>query len=140
MTLRLIHTPDKKPVNNAVIFQASADIRAGRYADDDRAGQARCGIKPGSISSRSSREWPGIGRSKLAAKVQGEAETVRAALPVKTREVTCARRRVCRRGTSPASDRPRVAVVRPAFAQDGKVALGANVDSLLAAARQPAPR
>jgi outer membrane protein, heavy metal efflux system len=32
-----------------------------------------------------------------------------------------------------------VAVVRPAFAQDGKVALGANAESLLAAARQLSP-
>lgn len=82
VTLRLTHTPDKKPVTDAVLFQVTADMgpdgmptmTAPAKALPSKAGLYTVEIEPGMAGN-----WS----LQVAAKVQGEAETVRAALPLK---------------------------------------------------------
>ena len=82
VTLRLTHTPDKKPVTDAVLFQVTADMgpdgmptmTAPAKALPSKAGLYIVEIEPGMAGN-----WS----LQVAAKVQGEAETVRAALPLK---------------------------------------------------------
>jgi YtkA-like len=82
VTLRLVHTPDKKPVTDAVLFQVTADMgpdgmptmTAPTKALAPKAGLYSIEIEPGMAGN-----WA----LKVAAKVQGETETVRATLPVK---------------------------------------------------------
>jgi hypothetical protein len=82
VTLRLTHTPDKKPVTDAVLFQVTADMgpdgmptmTAPAKALPAKAGLYIVEIEPGMAGN-----WS----LQVAAKVQGESDTVRAALPLK---------------------------------------------------------
>ena len=82
VTLRLVHTPDQKPVTDAVLFQVTADMgpdgmptmTAPAKALPAKAGLYTVEIEPGMAGN-----WS----LQVAAKVQGESDTVRAALPLK---------------------------------------------------------
>jgi hypothetical protein len=83
VTLRLVHTPDKKPVTDAVLFQLTADMgpdgmptmtAPAKLLPASSAGLYIVEIQPGMTGN-----WA----LQVAAKVQGETETVRTALPVK---------------------------------------------------------
>jgi len=83
VTLRLFHVPDNKPVTDAVIFQSTADMGPDGMPTMTAPVKALPAAQPGlygfHIESGSAGNW----ELNLAAKVQGEAETVRATLPVK---------------------------------------------------------
>jgi len=84
VTLRLVHVPDKKPVSNAVIFQSMADMGPDGMPTMTAPVKAMPASQPGLYTFQielgmAAGNW----ELKLAAKVQGEAETVRATLPVK---------------------------------------------------------
>jgi hypothetical protein len=83
VTLRLVHTPDKKAVNDAVIFQASADMGPDGMPTMTAPAKALPASKPGLYTVEIEPGMAGNWAIQLAAKVQGEAETVRATLPVK---------------------------------------------------------
>jgi hypothetical protein len=83
VTLRLIHTPDKKPVNDAVIFQVSADMGPDGMPTMKAPAKAIPGTQPGLYTVEVEPGMAGNWALQLAAKVQGETETVHAALPVK---------------------------------------------------------
>jgi hypothetical protein len=83
VTLRLVHTPDKKPVNDAVIFQTSADMGPDGMPTMTAPAKALPASHPGLYTVEIEPGMAGNWELKLAAKVQGETETVRAALPVK---------------------------------------------------------
>ena len=83
VTLRLIHSPDNKPVTDAVLFQVTADMgpdgmptmkAPAKTLPASKAGLYIVEIEPGMAGN-----WS----LQVAAKVQGESETVRAALPLK---------------------------------------------------------
>jgi hypothetical protein len=83
VTLRLIHTPDKKPVPDAVLFEIKADMGPDGMPTMTAPAKARPGAQPGLYVIEVE---PGMGGNwalQVAAKVQGERETVRTSLPVK---------------------------------------------------------
>jgi hypothetical protein len=83
VSLRLVHTPDKKPVTDAVLFQVTADMGP----DGMPTMTAPAKLLPASANGLYIVEvepaMAGNWELKLAAKVQGETGTVSAALPVK---------------------------------------------------------
>jgi hypothetical protein len=83
VTLRLLHAPDKKPVNDAVIFQVSADMGPDGMPTMKAPAKAMPASQPGLYIIEVEPGMAGNWALQLAAKVQGEAETVRATLPVK---------------------------------------------------------
>jgi len=83
VTLRLLHTPDKKPVNDAVIFQVSADMGPDGMPTMKAPAKAMPASKPGLYTIEVEPGMAGNWALQVAAKVQGEAETVHATLPVK---------------------------------------------------------
>jgi YtkA-like len=83
ITLRLIHTPDKKPVNDAVIFQVSADMGPDGMPTMKAPAKAMPASQPGLYTIEVEPGMAGNWALQVAAKVQGETETVRATLPVK---------------------------------------------------------
>lgn len=83
VTLRLIHTPDKKPVNDAVIFQVSADMGPDGMPTMKAPAKAMPTSQPGLYTIEVEPGMAGNWALQVAAKVQGETETVRATLPVK---------------------------------------------------------
>jgi len=83
VTLRLLHTPDKKPVNDAVIFQVSADMGPDGMPTMKAPAKAMPASKPGLYTIEVEPGMAGNWMLQVAAKVQGEAETVHATLPVK---------------------------------------------------------
>jgi hypothetical protein len=83
VTLRLLHTADKKPVNDAVIFQVSADMGPDGMPTMKAPAKALPASRPGLYTIEVEPGMAGNWALQLAAKVQGETETVRATLPVK---------------------------------------------------------
>jgi hypothetical protein len=82
--VRLVHMPDRKPVGGAVIFQTRADMGPEKMAAMTapvKAVPAGSGSQPGvyAFEIQNGRMWnkPGKWALTLAAKVQGEPETVR---------------------------------------------------------------
>ena len=83
VTLRLLHTPDNKPVSDAVIFQVSADMGPDGMPTMKAPAKAIPSTQPGLYTIEIEPGMAGNWALQLAAKVQGETETVRASLPVK---------------------------------------------------------
>ena len=83
VTLRLLHTPDKKPVSDAVIFQVSADMGPDGMPTMKAPAKAIPSSQSGLYTIEVEPGMAGNWALQLAAKVQGETETVRATLPVK---------------------------------------------------------
>jgi hypothetical protein len=83
VTLRLLHTPDKKPVRDAVIFQVSADMGPDGMPTMKAPAKAMPASQPGLYTIEVEPGMAGNWALQVAAKVQGEAETVRTTLPVK---------------------------------------------------------
>jgi hypothetical protein len=82
VTLRLIHTPDKKTVTDAVLFQVAADM--GPDGMPTMTAPAKALPAKGSLYTVEIE--PGMAGNwalQIAAKVQGEPDTVRASLPLK---------------------------------------------------------
>ena len=83
VTLRLVHTPDKKPVSDAVIFQVSADMGPDGMPTMKAPAKAMPSSQPGLYTIEVEPGMAGNWALQVAAKVQGESETVHASLPVK---------------------------------------------------------
>jgi YtkA-like protein len=83
VTLRLLHTADKKPVSDAVIFEVSADMGPDGMPTMKAPAKAMPASQPGLYTIEVEPGMAGNWALQVAAKVQGEAETVRATLPVK---------------------------------------------------------
>ena len=83
VTLRLIHTPDKKPVADAVLFQVTADMGPEGMPTMTAPAKAMPAPKDGLYTVEVEPGMAGNWSLQVAAKVQGESETVRVALPVK---------------------------------------------------------
>jgi hypothetical protein len=83
VTLRLLHTPDKKPVSDALIFQVSADMGPDGMPTMKAPAKAIPSSEPGLYTIEVEPGMAGNWALQLAAKVQGESETVHASLPVK---------------------------------------------------------
>jgi hypothetical protein len=83
VTLRLVHISDTKPVTDAVIFQSTADMGPDNMPTMTAPVKAMPAPQPGIYIFQIEPGMAGNWELKLAAKVQGETETVRAALPVK---------------------------------------------------------
>ena len=83
VTLRLIHTPDSKPVTDAVLFQVTADMGPDGMPTMTAPAKTRLASKPGLYTVEIEPGMAGNWSLQVAAKVQGESDTVRAALPLK---------------------------------------------------------
>ena len=83
VTLRLIHTPDKKPVSDAVLFEVKADMGPDGMPMMTAPTKALPAAQPGLYVIEIEPGMAGNWALQVAAKVQGEPETVRATLPVK---------------------------------------------------------
>jgi hypothetical protein len=83
VTLRLVHIADAKPVTGAVIFQSTADMGPDNMPTMTAPVKAMPAPQPGIYTFQIEPGMAGNWELKLAAKVQGEAETVRATLPLK---------------------------------------------------------
>lgn len=83
VTLRLTHVPDKKPVTDAVIFQSTADMGPDGMPTMTAPVKAMPAAQPGLYTFQIEPGMAGNWELQLAAKVQGEADTVRAKLPLK---------------------------------------------------------
>jgi hypothetical protein len=79
VTLRLTHVADAKPVSGAVIFQPKA-VMAGMESIPGGA-SAEAGAQPGSYVLHVGTAMAGTWTLNLSAKVQGEPETLHAAIP-----------------------------------------------------------
>lgn len=79
--VRLVHLPDRKPVSGAVIFQTHADMGPEQMAAMTAPVKAAPAAQPGvyAFQIQNGPVWnkPGKWALTLAAKVQGEADTVR---------------------------------------------------------------
>ncbi len=80
--VRLVHIPDDKPVPNAVIFETTADLSPGGMGSMTAPVTAIPGDKAGIYSFDVAPTFTGTWALKLAAKVQGETETVRGTVDV----------------------------------------------------------
>jgi hypothetical protein len=83
VTLRLIHTPDKKPVTDAVLFEIKADMGPDGMPTMTAPAKALPPTQPGFYVIEVEPGMAGNWALQVAAKVQGERDTVRASLPVK---------------------------------------------------------
>jgi hypothetical protein len=83
VAVRLLHVSDKKPVSDAVIFQVSADMGPDGMPTMKAPAKAIPASQPGLYVIEVEPGMAGNWALQLAAKVQGETETVRATLPVK---------------------------------------------------------
>jgi len=83
VTLRLIHTPDKKPVADAVLFEIKADMGPDSMPTMTAPAKVLHGPQPGLYVIEVEPGMAGNWALQVAAKVQGERDTVRATLPVK---------------------------------------------------------
>jgi hypothetical protein len=83
VTLRLLHTPDEKPVSDAIIFQVSADMGPDGMPTMKAPAKAIPSFQPGLYTIEVEPGMAGNWALQVAAKVQGEPETVHASLPVK---------------------------------------------------------
>lgn len=79
VTVRLTHVPDGKPVGDAVVFQPKA-VMAG-MENMPAAATVEPGPQPGTYVLHVATSMAGPWTLNLSAKVQGETETVRAAVP-----------------------------------------------------------
>jgi YtkA-like len=80
--VRLVHVPDNKPVPDAVIFESKADMGPAGMPTMTAPITALPSREPGIYTFEIEPGMAGAWAISLAAKVQGEAETVRATLPV----------------------------------------------------------
>jgi YtkA-like len=83
VTLRLIHIADKKPVTDAVLFEIRADMGPDGMPTMTAPAKALPATQPGLYVVEIEAGMGGAWAVQVAAKVQGEQETVRASLPVK---------------------------------------------------------
>jgi hypothetical protein len=79
VTVRLAHLPDRKPVSDAIIFQPTA-VMAG-MENAPAAATVEAGTQPGTYVLHVATGMGGPWTLNLTAKVQGEAETIRSAVP-----------------------------------------------------------
>jgi len=82
VSVRLVHVPDEKLVPGAIIIQTKADMRPGGMADMSAPVQAVSPKEPGIYLFEIEPGMAGKWMLTLAAKVQGEAETVRGSVTV----------------------------------------------------------
>jgi hypothetical protein len=82
VSVRLVHVPDKKPVPGAIIIQTKADMGPDGMADMTAPVQAVTPKEPGIYLFEIQPGMAGKWMLSLAAKVQGEAETVRGSVTV----------------------------------------------------------
>lgn len=82
ITLRVVHVPDEKPVSDAVVFQSTADMGPAGMPTMTAPVKAMPASQPGLYTFQIETGMAGNWELKLAAKVQGEAETIRATLPI----------------------------------------------------------
>ena len=82
VSVRLVHVPDKKPVPGAIIIQTKADMGPDGMADMMAPVQALAPKEPGVYLFELQPGMAGKWMLSLAAKVQGEAETVRGSVTV----------------------------------------------------------
>jgi len=83
VTVRLVHVTDKKPVTDAVIFEVSADMGPDGMPTMKAPAKLMPASQPGLYVIEVEPGMGGTWALQLAAKVQGETETVHATLPVK---------------------------------------------------------
>jgi hypothetical protein len=83
VTLRLIHTPDQKPVPDAVLFEIKADMGPEGMPTMTAPAKALPASQPGLYVVEIESGMAGTWALQVAAEVQSERETVRASLPVK---------------------------------------------------------
>lgn len=77
VTVRLIHTPDKKPVADAVLFDTKTDMGPSGMGDMSGKVTALPVEQPGLYRLQTETGMEGKWALKLGAKVQGEKDTVR---------------------------------------------------------------
>lgn len=82
ISVRLVHLPDKKPVPGAIIIQPKADMTPAEMPDMTAPVQALPPKEPGIYPLEIHPGMPGKWMLTLAAKVQGEVETVRGSVTV----------------------------------------------------------
>src|SRR3954451_16749636 len=82
VSVRLVHVPDKQPVPGAIIIQTKADMGPEGMADMTAPVQAVTPNEPGIYLFEIQPGMAGKWMLTLAAKVQGEAETVRGSVTV----------------------------------------------------------
>ena len=86
VAVRLIHVPDRKPVAGAIVIQSRADMTPDAMPEMTAPVKA---LPPTSADTYRFEVEPGMGGNwmlKLAAKVQGEGETVRGSVTVKLKK------------------------------------------------------
>ena len=83
LTLRLLHMPDKKPVTGAVVFEAKADMGPDGMPTMAAAAKILPEVTPGSYRIEVQPDMAGNYAISVAAKVQGETETVRGSVTTK---------------------------------------------------------
>jgi hypothetical protein len=76
VTVRLVHAPDGKPVNGAVIFQAKVHMGPSGMAEMTGKAAALAAAQPGVYRFQTETDMAGTWALTLSAKVQGEAQTV----------------------------------------------------------------
>lgn len=77
VTVKLIHIPDNKPVPDAVIFETKADMGpSGMKGMTGQTSLSPASVEPGLYRIRTETGMGGTWALALAAKVQGETETV----------------------------------------------------------------
>lgn len=77
LAVRLIHKPDGKPVEGAVVFRTRLDMSPDSMEEMTSEVAAESSTEPGVYKFRGDLTMDGNWALKLQAKVQGEAETVR---------------------------------------------------------------
>lgn len=76
LTVRLVHRPDGKPVEGAVVFRARLDMSPENMEAMTTAVELASSTEPGVYTFRGDLTMDGNWALKLQAKVQGETETV----------------------------------------------------------------
>ena len=83
VTLRLLHMPDKKPVTGAVVFEAKADMGPDGMPTMAATAKTLPETTPGLYRIEVQPDMAGNYAISVAAKVQGETETVRGTVTAK---------------------------------------------------------
>ena len=83
VTLRLVHMPDKKPVTGAIVFEAKADMGPDGMPTMAAAAKILPEATPGSYRIEVQPDMAGNYAISVAAKIQGETETVRGSVTTK---------------------------------------------------------
>ncbi len=81
VTVRLVHVPDKKPVAGAVLFETKADMTPAGMTEMTGKVTPLSSDQPGLYRFQVETGMAGKWQLSLSAKVQGEAGTVRGAIP-----------------------------------------------------------